>query len=75
MVDVLIRGLDERIHAELRRRAEAAGMSMQQYIARLLAEHAHQPTQRDWLQRLERLSPVADVTGAEAVAAARRDLP
>lgn len=75
MVDVLIRELDDHTHAELKRRAEAAGVSMQQHIARLLSAHVQWPTQQEWLERLDAVRPVQDTTGAQAVAAARDELP
>jgi plasmid stability protein len=75
VVDVLIRELDEHTHAELKRRAEAAGVSMQQYIARLLSAHVQRPTQQAWLERLDTLRPVESAEGAQAVAAARDELP
>lgn len=74
MADVLIRGLDEHTHGELKRRSEAAGMSMQQYIAKLLSEHVQRPTQAHWLERLTALRSV-EASGAEAVEAARSELP
>lgn len=75
MPDVLIRGLDETTHAELKRRSEAEGMSLQAYITGLLSAHVRRPTMKEWLQRLDELLPVEDVSGAEAVAAGREDLP
>lgn len=75
MADVLIRDVDPAMHAELRRRAESAGMSMQTYITALLAEHVRRPTMHDWLARLDRLEPLEDVRGADAVASARTELP
>lgn len=74
MADVLIRGLDDHTHGELKRRSEAAGMSMQQYIARLLSAHVQRPTQEHWLEQLNALRPV-DASGAEAVEAARSEVP
>lgn len=75
MPDVLIRGLDDTMHAELKRRAKSAGVSMQTYITRLLSEHlARQPVDV-WLQQLDELPAVEDVSGADAVAAAREELP
>ena len=75
MADVLIRDVDPAMHAELRRRAETAGVSMQRYITGLLAEHVRRPTLQDWLAQLDGLEPVEDVRGADVVAAAREELP
>jgi hypothetical protein len=75
MADVLIRDVDPAMHAELRRRAESAGLSMQSYITRLLAEHVQRPTMEQWLARLDSVEAVEEVRGAEVVAAAREELP
>lgn len=74
MADVLIRGLDDDTHGELKRRSDAAGMSMQQYVAKLLYEHVQRPTQEHWLERLNALRSV-EASGADAVEAARGELP
>lgn len=74
MPDVLIRSLDSETHAELKRRADNAGVSMQAYVARLLDEHVRRPTVEEWLRRLDELEPVEDISGEEAVAAARAEL-
>lgn len=74
MPDVLIRSLDAETHAELKRRAHTAGVSMQTYVARLLAEHVRRPTVEEWLHRLDELEPVKGISGEEAVAAARAEL-
>lgn len=75
MADVLIRDVDPSVHAELRRRAESAGLSMQNYITRLLAEHVRRPTMEEWLAELDTLEAVEDVRGADVIRAAREELP
>ena len=75
MADVLIRDVDPALHAELRRRAESAGLSMQSYITRLLAEHVERPTMEEWLAQLDRLESVEEVRGADVVAADREERP
>lgn len=75
MPDVLIRSLDSETHAELKRRADNAGVSMQVYVTRLIDEHVRRPTIEDWLHRLDELEPVEGISGEDAVAAARAELP
>lgn len=51
MGDLLIRDLSPETHAELRRRAQDAGMSLQTYVARLLERSTAVPPVADWLGR------------------------
>ena len=75
MGDVLIRSLDATTHAELKRRAVVAGVSLQAYVTQLLDDHVRRPTVEDWLERLDEIDPVEEISGSEAVAAARAELP
>jgi hypothetical protein len=54
MPNVLVRDLPENVHANLQRRAEAEGKSLQQYLATELTRLASTPTLRDVLDRIER---------------------
>ena len=74
MADLLIRNVDTQTHNELKRRAEAEGLSVQQYVIGVLTDHTSRPSVQEWLRRLDELAPVdADTSGADAVAAARAD--
>jgi hypothetical protein len=75
MADLLIRDLDPDAHQELKRRAERAGQSLQAYVAGLLAAHTARPSLADWLAELDEIPPVEGISGADAVRAARDDLP
>ncbi|CAN5238775.1 hypothetical protein BH20ACT9_BH20ACT9_07530 [soil metagenome] len=76
MPDMLVRGLPEATHEELKRRADARGVSLQAYVLRLLQQHTARPPIEWWLQRLDELPKVHTRTGgAEAVAATREELP
>lgn len=75
MADLLIRDLNPEAHRELKRRADRAGQSLQSYVAQLLQAHVARPALVDWLAQLDELEPVRDVSGAEAVSAARDELP
>jgi hypothetical protein len=54
MPNVLIRDLPDEIHAGLQRRAEAAGQSLQQFLAGELTRLATTPTMSDVLERIGR---------------------
>ena len=69
MVDLLIRDVPPAVHRELKRRAEAAGMSLQRYVSEVLEQTTSTPTVADWLDGLEDLPRHAELSGAEAVRA------
>jgi len=54
MPNVLVRDLPDEVHAGLQRRAEAAGQSLQQYLAGELTRLASTPTMNDVLARISR---------------------
>lgn len=73
-MDLLIRNVDAQTHDELKQRAAAEGLSVQQYVARLLTTHTSRPSMQEWLRRLDELAPVGTKSsGADAVAAARAE--
>ncbi len=74
MGDLLIRDLPSVTHAELKRRAERAGMSLQAYVAQLLERSTVTPSLEEWLHRLEELPRHRDISGADAVRAARDEM-
>ncbi|MEX2324641.1 MAG: hypothetical protein WD576_02730 [Nitriliruptoraceae bacterium] len=74
MGDLLIRGLPALTHQELKRRAGLAGMSLQAYVAQLLERSAATPSLEEWLLRLDELPRHQDISGAEAVRAARDEM-
>ena len=53
MPNVLVRDLPEDVHAELQRRAEQQGQSLQQYLATELRRLVEKPTLQDVLARIE----------------------
>jgi len=75
MGDLLIRDLPARTHAELKRRAQRAGMSLQRFVTQMLEQSTSTPTLDEWLRALDDLPRHADVSGAEAVREARNELP
>ena len=75
MGDLLIRDLPANTHAELKKRAEGAGMSLQSFVMQMLTRSTSKPTLDDWLQGLDDLPRHPDVSGAEAVRDARNERP
>jgi plasmid stability protein len=54
MPNVLVRDVPDEVHASLQRRADAAGQSLQQYLAAELARLALTPTMDEVLARISR---------------------
>ena len=54
MANVLVRDLPDDVHSALRLRAEAAGQSLQQYLATELTRLASTPSLQDVLTRIGR---------------------
>ena len=54
MPNVLVRDLPDDVHAELQRRAETSGQSLQQYLATELTRLAATPTMQEVLDRIGR---------------------
>ena len=54
MPNVLVRDLPAEVHAQLQRRAESQGKSLQQYLAGELTRLAERPTLDEVLNRVER---------------------
>jgi plasmid stability protein len=52
MPNVLVRDLPEDVHAELQRRAEARGQSLQQYLASELTRITAKPPREEVLARI-----------------------
>jgi antitoxin FitA len=69
MPNILVRDLPEDVHAELLRRAERAGQSLQQYLTSELTRLAATPTLDEVLARIRRRRGGARVGLKEAVEA------
>lgn len=52
MPSIQVKGVPEAVHATLRRRAAAAGMSLQEYLLARLTEEASTPTLDELLDRV-----------------------
>jgi hypothetical protein len=51
MPSIQVKDVPDDVHATLRRRAAAAGMSLQEYLLARLVEDAHTPTLQEVLDR------------------------
>lgn len=72
MTKVQVRDVSAETHAVLKRRAAAAGQSLQEYLRALLDEHAATPTVAEVMERVGYRSG-SDVTADEVVASVRAD--
>jgi len=71
-VHLQIRDLPDELHQTLRRRAARRGLSLRQYALEVLQDHCRLPTLDEWLDGLDRLTPVSlPFPAAEAVRDAR----
>lgn len=67
-----MKDVPDEVHATLRRRAAAAGMSLQEYLLARLVEEASTPTLEEVLERAGQRTG-GRVTSREAVTAVRSD--
>lgn len=65
-----VRGVPNRVHGTLRRRAQEAGMSLSSYVLAELDRNAKQPSRGEIIERLARRVPVS--TRAEITRLVRR---
>lgn len=65
MVNVQVRDVSEDVHAELARRAERAGQSLQQFLSEQLTRIATTPSLNDVLDRLQQRE-LGELSVAEA---------
>ena len=72
MKHIQIRNVPEKTHSVLRRRANAAGMSLQEYLLSMVNEAASKPTVEEVLRRAGRRTG-GDFTLTEAVEIVRKD--
>ena len=73
MSAIQVKHIPETLHAELRRRAEAEGMTLSEYILDVLRRDLSVPGQRQWLERLGSREPVRTTGALGALDAARAE--
>jgi antitoxin FitA len=71
MSAIQVKNIPEALHAELRRRAEAEGMTLSEYVLDVLRRDLTVPGQRQWLERLGSREPVRTSGALDALDAAR----
>lgn len=72
VANLQIKDLPEPVHAELRRRARIAGVTVRSYVTELIVADQRTPPASEWFARIERRRPVTvDSPVAELVAADR----
>ena len=72
MSKVQVRNVSESTHAVLKRRAAAAGQSLQEYVLALLDEHAAMPTVAEVMERVRQRSG-SHASPADVVEVVRAD--
>lgn len=74
MADVQIKDVPDDIHAELRRWAADEGMSVRDYVLRLLRRDQALPTPQEWMRMVRSHDPaLIDRSAADLVAEARAE--
>jgi antitoxin FitA len=69
---IQIRNVPDELHAQLKRRAAEAGMTLSDYLLEEIREYAMQPSMREWLAEVRTREPViTEETPAEAIQAER----
>jgi plasmid stability protein len=64
---VQVRDVPEDLHDALRRRAAEEGMTVREYLLRVIERHLSLPTMREWLARVADLEPVEGIDVATAL--------
>ena len=81
MASLQVKDVPEDLHRELRRRADLAGLSIRDYLLRLIRNDQQRPPATEWLARLRRLEPLdlgalaADLVQADRAARDIEPLP
>src|SRR5262249_36100624 len=69
---IQLKNVPESVHAEVRRRAGQEGLTIRDYVLKLIEKDQRLPTKRDWLDRVTGLEPVAvSQSATEAVRVGR----
>jgi len=71
--NIQIRNVPDDVHEVYKRRAAAAGKSLQEYLRADLTEQAGRPTMQEWLDQVASHRGGSTVTVEDIVAAIRED--
>jgi antitoxin FitA len=55
---IQVKNVPEPVHSELRRRADQEGLTIRDYVLKLIEKDQRLPSKRDWLERVAELEPV-----------------
>ncbi len=67
--NIQIRNVPDNVHEVYKRRAAAAGMSLQEYLLSDLTEKAGTPTMQEWLDRVSRIDRTGSTVTLEDIVA------
>jgi hypothetical protein len=55
---IQVKNVPPELHAELRRRADQEGLTIRDYVLKLIEKDQRLPSKQDWLDRVEELEPI-----------------
>jgi hypothetical protein len=71
---IQVKNVPPTVHGELRRRAEQEGLTIRDYVLKLIERDQRLPSKTDWLARVAELEPVAvSQSAAEVIREAREE--
>jgi hypothetical protein len=71
---IQVKNVPPPVHRELRRRAEQEGLTIRDYVLKLIERDLRRPSKTDWLDRVAKLEPVVvSQSAAELIREARED--
>lgn len=72
---IQVKNVPPAVHGELRRRAEQEGLTIRDYVLKLIERDQRLPSRTDWLARVAELEPVAvSQSAAEVIREEREEL-
>ncbi len=70
---IQVKNVSEDLHERLRERAETEGMTIGQYVMRVIEHDLALPSRREWFESLRELEPVEVLDAPEAVRQGREE--
>jgi antitoxin FitA len=55
---IQVKNVPPELHAELRRRADQEGLTIRDYVLKLIEKDQRLPSKQDWLDRVAELEPI-----------------
>jgi hypothetical protein len=55
---IQVKNVPPAVHAELRRRADQEGLTIRDYVLKLIEKDQRLPSKQDWLDRVAELEPI-----------------